>query len=40
MNKSYNSQMKLYTRLYQFLIIIFIANTASAEKYIIGFGHV
>ena len=30
--------MKLYTRLYQFLIIIFIANTASAEKYIIGFG--
>ena len=30
--------MKLYTRLYQFLIIIFIANTANAEKYIIGFG--
>ena len=30
--------MKLYTRLYLFLIIIFFANTASAEKYIIGFG--
>lgn len=30
--------MKLYTRLYLFIIIIFLSNNANAEKYVIGFG--